>query len=122
MKRSERNIRMHKLAKIIALMIGLSILPWQAMAEGESVEDNWKSQCAKCHGADGKAKTKAGMKLKLKDYTKAEFQEAFTDEEVFDAIKDGVKKGEKFLMKPYAEKLSDEDINALVVYIRAMGE
>ncbi len=116
----ERNIRMHQLVKLIALFVSLLLLPWQLMAE--SAEENWKSQCAKCHGADGKAKTKAGIKLKLKDYTTAEFQESITDKELFDATKEGVKEGEKVKMKPFADKLSDEDIEALVAYIRAMGK
>ncbi len=95
-------------------------MPLQSMAE--EAGQNWKTHCSKCHGADGKGKTKAGIKLKLKDYTTAEFQESITDKELFAATKDGVKDGEKVKMKPFAEKLSDEEIEALVGHVRSFLE
>lgn len=80
---------------------------------------NWDRQCKKCHAEDGSGSTKIGQKLEIMDYTKAESLAEFCDEDLFKMTKEGVE-GTK--MKGYGEKLSDEDITALVAYMRAMAK
>ena len=87
-------------------------------ASAADVKENWDKNCAKCHGPDGKGDTKMGKKLDIKDFTDAKVQASLKDEDLFKAIKDGVKDGEKTRMKA-AEGLSDEEIKALVAYVRA---
>ena len=87
-------------------------------ASAADVKENWEKSCAKCHGPDGKGDTKMGKKLEIKDFTDAKFQASLKDEALFKAIKEGVKDGEKIRMKA-AEGLSDEEIKALVTYVRA---
>ena len=82
------------------------------------VKENYEKGCVKCHGTDGKGDTKMGKKLEVKDLTDAKVQAAFTDEKAFKAIKEGIKDGEKTKMKP-ADDVSDDDIKALVAYVRA---
>jgi cytochrome c553 len=78
----------------------------------------YAKDCAKCHGEDGKGETKMGKKLGAKDYTDAKVQAELKDEAAFKAIKEGLKdKDGKTLMKP-AESASDEEIKALVAYMR----
>jgi cytochrome c553 len=81
-------------------------------------KENYEKACTKCHGPDGKGDTKMGKKVEVKDLTDAKVQGAFTDEKAFKAIKEGIKDGDKTRMKP-AEDLSDDDIKALVAYVRA---
>jgi mono/diheme cytochrome c family protein len=78
----------------------------------------WDKECAKCHGADGKGKTKMGEKLGVKDYTDAKVQAELKDDAMAKAIKDGVKEGDKTKMKAFAE-LSDAEVKALVAHIRS---
>jgi len=78
----------------------------------------WTEVCAKCHGADGKGKTPAGKKLKLKDYTSAEIQAAMDDEKMTHEIADGITEGGKEKMKPYKDVLTPEEIKDLVAHIR----
>ena len=79
---------------------------------------NYEKDCTKCHGADGKGETKMGKKMGAKDYTSAKVQEELKDEAAIKAIKEGYKDKEgKVVMKP-AEDLSDDDIKALVAYMR----
>ena len=59
-----------------------------------------------------------GKKLDIKDFTDAKVQATLKDEDMLKAIKDGVKDGEKIRMKA-AEGLSDEEMKALVAYVRA---
>jgi cytochrome c553 len=81
------------------------------------VKENWEKSCAKCHGPDGKGDTKMGKKLEVKDFTDAKVQADMKDDAMLKAIKEGVKDGEKIRMKP-AEGLSDDEMKALVKYVR----
>ena len=87
-------------------------------ASAADVKENWEKSCAKCHGPDGKGDTKMGKKLEIKDFTDAKVQASLKDENMLKAIKEGVKDGEKTRMKA-AEGLSDEEMKALVTYVRA---
>jgi len=79
----------------------------------------YTDNCAKCHGEDGKGQTKMGTKLGAKDYTDAKVQDELKDDAATKAIKEGLKNEEgKTLMKAAAD-LSDEDVKALVAYMRA---
>lgn len=83
---------------------------------------NWENHCTSCHGSNGKGETKMGKKLKIRDLTDAAYQASFTDADAFKAIKDGVKNDAgKTTMKP-VEGLADDEINALVVYLRALKQ
>ena len=82
------------------------------------VKEVYDKDCAKCHGADGKGKTKMGEKLGVKDYTDAKVQADMKDAEMTKAIKEGVKKDDKTIMKAFSD-LSDEQVKGLVAYVRA---
>ena len=86
-------------------------------ASAADVKENWEKNCAKCHGPDGKGDTKMGKKLEIKDFTDAKYQASMKDEDMLKAIKEGVKDGEKIRMKAI-EGLSDEEMKALVAYVR----
>src|SRR5262249_7837304 len=87
-----------------------------ALADGAA--DIWKAKCKGCHGEDGAAKTKVGEKEKIADMSKAEWQAKHTDEQIKAVITDGSKNNSK--MKPFKEKLSDEEIQSMVSYIRGL--
>ena len=100
---------------ILAVAIGLASA---VSASAADAKENYEKGCAKCHGADGKGQTKMGQKLGIKDYTDAKVQAEMKDDAAFKSIKEGQKDKEgKVLMKP-AEGLSDDDIKALVAYMR----
>ncbi len=104
--------------KILLLTIAITSGALLAASAGDAKE-NYDKTCAKCHGADGKGQTKMGAKLGIKDYTDAKVQAGFTDDQAYKSVKEGLKdKEDKILMKP-AEGLSDDDIKALVAYVRS---
>jgi len=73
-------------------------------------------------GDDGKGQKAMGKKLGCKDWTDAAAQAKFTDDDAAKAIKEGFKDADgKTLMKP-AEGLSDDDVKALVAYVRAFKQ
>ena len=61
-----------------------------------------------------------GKALNAKDLTSAQIQSAFTDAEAAAAIKDGVTKEGTMRMIAFGGKLSDEEIKALVAYVRTL--
>ena len=91
----------------MAAMIGSATITWAADASAL-----WNQHCASCHGKDGSGSTAMGKKLGVKDYTK---DQGFSDAEAEKAIKDG-----KGKMKGYKAKLSDDDVKALVAYVRKL--
>jgi len=101
------------------IMIGVALLIVGAVSvRAADAKENWEKNCTKCHGPDGKGKTKMGEKLAIKDYTDAKVQEALKDDAMTKAIKEGVKDGDKTKMKGFGDVLSDDEIKALVKYVR----
>jgi len=103
--------------KLIVLSAAL-VMAGAVTARAADAKENWDKYCAKCHGPDGKGKTKMGEKLGIKDYADPKVQDAMKDSEMAKAIKDGVKEDDKTKMKAFSESLSDDEIKALVKYVR----
>ena len=103
------------------LILSIAILATMTLsARAEDAKATYEKTCAKCHGADGKGDTKMGKKLGIKDYTDAKVQAELKDDAAFKAIKEGSKDKEgKVLMKPL-EGASDDEIKALVAYVRTL--
>ena len=70
------------------------------------------NKCATCHGADGKGKIK-----NARDFTDPAWQKKESDAKLAAAIRNGKKP-----MPPYGEKLSNDEINALVAYVRSFAK
>lgn len=102
------------------VIIGASLIG--AVSLQADVDANWKKNCASCHGQDGSGKTAMGKRLKVGDYTDPAVQDKFTDEEAIKVTKEGIEKDGKQVMKPYADKLSDEEIKELVAKIRSFKQ
>ena len=90
---------------------------WQASAA--DVLENWTKNCVSCHGKDGKGDTKAGRTAGVKDFTDPKYQETLKDDKMAKQIKEGMKddKG-KELMKAFGDKVNDEEIKALIEYVK----
>jgi mono/diheme cytochrome c family protein len=77
--------------------------------------------CSMCHGDNGNGKTElaTSMQLTMLDWTDPKSLAGKPDKDLFDTIRKG--KGEK--MPPEAEdRAKDEDVWALVAYIRAFSK
>jgi mono/diheme cytochrome c family protein len=104
----------------VLLTVALFIAALTPMRAAD-VKENWEKNCGPCHGKDGKGETKAGRKADVKNLTDATYQASFTDEQMFKQIKEGLKdKNGKEKMKAFGDKLSDEEIKALVAFVREL--
>jgi len=101
-----------------------ALIPLASHADvDKKAERLWKAKCASCHGADGKGQTEQGQKAGVADYTSAAWQKAHTDAQIKTAIENGVKRekgGKKQEMEGFKDKLSGEQIDSLVVFIRSL--
>jgi len=106
---------MKKLAALT--VIGFALVA--GSASGADVKPLYDKHCAKCHGPDGKGKTKMGKQSGVKDYTDPKVQEEMKDDVALKTIKEGITEKGKERMKAYASELNDADIKGLIAYMRA---
>jgi mono/diheme cytochrome c family protein len=107
---------------VIALVLALlaqAPVPSPAPIQAQPAKEIFEKHCTLCHGADGRSQTKKGKQYKAPDFTTAKWQRTTTDDEIADAITNGVPKTK---MKGFREKLSPEQIRTLIPYLRAFGK
>ena len=77
----------------------------------------YMTHCKTCHGEDGHP-TPLGAELGAREFANAEWQAKTTDEQIIKQISNGTP--EK--MMPFKEKLTQDEIKALVPVIRGFGK
>lgn len=75
----------------------------------------YNRQCVLCHGRDGRGRTRRGRQTHARDMTVASWQDDVSDERLFNSISNGRNK-----MPAFRKKISENDIDALVAYVRRM--
>ena len=107
--------------KVFLLMVLLAAaFPAQAK---ETAADNYKAYCVQCHGMEGNGKgvNIRDMSVQPRDHTDAKSMSGRSDEMLFKVIKEGGSSISKsILMPPWGGTLSDEEIQDLVLHLRAM--
>lgn len=96
---------------VALLVIAPAVLADAAAVDGAAV---YKSKCAICHGADGKGQTGTGKSLKLRPLGAPQVK-AQTNAQLTKIVADG-----KNRMPAYKTKLSTEEIEAVVKFIRTL--
>jgi mono/diheme cytochrome c family protein len=86
------------------------------MAQNASAKDLFVSKCAMCHGPDGSAQTTMGKNLKIRDFHSADVQKQSDAD-----LKTVITKG-KGKMPAFEGKLTGEQIDQLVGYLRGIGK
>ena len=85
-------------------------------AKGADGGEIFQQMCIGCHGPDGHANTDMGKKVMAADLTSPDVQQ-LSDSQLAKVVKNGQKK-----MPSFADKLSDDDIKAVIVYVRQFGK
>ncbi len=76
----------------------------------------YAKHCASCHGKDGRARTFKAKFNHARDLTDPLWQDEVSDERLFNSIMNGKKK-----MPSYRKKLTEEQINSLIAYVRTLA-
>jgi len=95
----------------LLLLYVLLAVPVFAQSTGEEI---FKSNCAKCHGADGQATIPMAKMLKISSFKSPDMVKA-SESQLIEATKDG-----KGKMPAYKSKLTDDQIKKVVAYIRTL--
>jgi cytochrome c553 len=82
------------------------------------VVSNWNTHCVSCHAKDGSGQTRMGRQSGAKDYRDAAVQAAMKDDAALKILQDGLTEKGKERMKPYKDKLSEDEMKALIAHMR----
>lgn len=102
-------------AAFAAMLAGRTIIGEAHNVSARSAADLYAKNCASCHGKDGRAKTFKGKVKHARDLTDPPWQGNVGDERLFNSIMNG-----KGKMPAYSKKLSEQEIDSLVTYVRAL--
>ena len=84
----------------------------QRVSDGDAL---FIKNCASCHGKDGRAKTFKARVNHARNLADPKWQAAITDEHLYESILRGKDK-----MPAFERKLSDNEVAALVTYVRML--
>lgn len=103
---------MKAFAKCFAILCVLTVVGTAAAQSGGA--DVYSGKCAMCHGAKGLGDTPAGKMLQVPSLKSAAIVKA-SNGELFAAVKNG-----KGKMPAENGKLTDEQIRAVIAYVRTL--
>lgn len=102
-----------------AMLLGVSAA--YADVDPAATQKTWKAKCSSCHGMDGKGATKQGTKMKIADISSEAWQKGITDDKMKESINKGFKREKDGVKQEMAAaKLSPEQVDALVAFIRTL--
>jgi mono/diheme cytochrome c family protein len=108
------------LAILLFVMLAASFVLVAAAERTSPAADaraGYNTKCASCHGRDGRSKTARGRRTHSRDLTDANWQNDVSDERIFNSISNGRGK-----MPAFKKSLSENEIEALVAYVRRLGK
>lgn len=108
---------------LVGSILALLFLPHPVPKTATPVQRIYLSECATCHGANGHGSWRATLFLiRSGNLADPRTLAGRTDQYLFDLIKDGGATIGKPGMPAFGFHLSDEQIRALIAYVRALSE
>jgi mono/diheme cytochrome c family protein len=101
--------------RILTITAVASNLCLMAPAAADPQADAFNKKCANCHGKDGKGATVMGKRLSVRDLATGEIQ-AQSDADLGAKVSAG---NPQKKMPPFKDKLTAEEIKAVVGYVRS---
>jgi len=86
-------------------------------SRGSDVDELFRNNCARCHGADGRGDTPLGQTFSTPDFTDAEWWRKNSDITSSRSLTTIVSRG-KARMPAFGKKLKPQEITGLVNYVR----
>jgi mono/diheme cytochrome c family protein len=78
----------------------------------------WDKHCVSCHAKDGSGNTRMGKQSGAKDYRDPAVQAAMKDDAALKILQEGLTEKGKERMKPFKDKLSEDEMKALIAHLR----
>lgn len=106
---------------LIVSFILVAVFAANTSAEFEKVRPAaqlYTRYCVSCHGSDGKAKTSKGKFSHARDLTDPQWQADVSDARIFNSIMNG--RNERGNMPPFANKVNEKEVDALVEFVRRL--
>lgn len=116
-----------KISLLATLALFITVTNSQVLmaADAEYGQTLYRAYCAQCHGleGDGFGVNSPDMEVAPKDHTETAEMQTRNDADLFKAIKDGGKAVDKSALMPnWDANLSDDEIHALVAYLRVLSK
>jgi len=116
-----RKAPLHAPAAIALILVLLAVFSGLASAQkpasgNAAARSTFKLQCSSCHGQNGAADTSVGKSLNAADLRSAEVQKQ-SDAQLAQVISEGRKN-----MPSFSDSLTQDQIRALVAYIRRLAK
>ena len=116
-------ISIHVLPKLTQTILVVLILFTPVANSAERAEDLYKAYCWQCHGMQGNGMgvNIRDMSVQPRDHTDSKEMSSRSDQELFNAIKDGGRAiGKSLLMPAWKDVISDDEIHSLVRYLKEL--
>lgn len=99
------------------LLFGLAALNSPGTASAANGGEVFGTHCASCHGIDGRGRTPAGKKLRVKDLAESNLADTDIEKQIVNGTQDA--KG-NVRMPEFKTKLSPEEVAALVAFVKTL--
>ena len=109
------SVKVNPVRGLMLAVMMAGIAIWSVPAAADSAA-TYKAKCAMCHGADGKGDTPVGKKMGAHDFASPEV-EKLSDQELTAIVAKGKNK-----MPGYGKSLKDEDLKEMVAYVRQLAK
>jgi manganese oxidase len=114
-----------EIGRVALALAAWLVVPTAHAADGTiDAELTYRTYCTPCHGlaGNGKGINVAAMAVQPRDHTDAREMGTRSDEDLASAIKNGgAAVGKSVLMPPWRSVLSDDEVEALVAYLRKLS-
>lgn len=98
-----------------AVLVSNSMARQPYSSAARAAQELYTKNCASCHGKDGRAKTFKAKLNHARNLSDPEWQDRVSDERLFNSIMNG-----KGKMPAFGKKFSQQEIDALVSYVRTL--
>jgi mono/diheme cytochrome c family protein len=112
-----RHIRLFVVLTMAALfsLTSLAMTGATNHSSSRSAPELYAKYCVSCHGKDGRANSLKGKLKHARNLTDPAWQDRVSDERLFNSITNGKEK-----MPGFSKKMSEQEINTLVSYVRSL--
>jgi mono/diheme cytochrome c family protein len=122
-------LRLIVLASLVSALLVSQVLLAEGLAPppgykaDKKIKRLFEAKCASCHGEDGRAQTELGLEMGIADMTKAAYWKNLTAEVARKEVLEGLKRtsnGKQQEMKPFKDRLTPEQVDALNLYAASL--